>query len=191
MAAAAVAAFGFLAVGGGNRVGAVLVGADGDEVHPARSGRDHLRALLLALHRRGRASEGTVDLVGALEHLGRLARRRGLVVVVTDLLDDGAGPDRLRVALRGLSLRHDVVVVEVVDPREGALPAVGLVTLVDPETGRTLEVQTDDAGLRARFAAAAAARREELAATVRAAGCHHLVLSTDRDWVADVVHHVA
>lgn len=187
LAAAAVAAFGFLAIGGGNRVGALVATPDGDRLHPARAGRDQVRSLLLALGARDRASPGRVDLAAAMHRLGGLARRRGLVVVVSDLLDQ---PDLL-VPLRMLSLRHDVVVVEVRDPRDDALPAVGLLTLVDPETGRRVEVQTDDERLRIRFAAAAAARREELAATVRAAGAHHLVLSTDRDWVADVVHHVA
>ncbi len=187
LAAAAVAAFGFLAIGGGNRVGALVVTPDGDRLHPARGGRDQVRSLLLDLAGRDRASPGRVDLATAMHRLGGLARRRGLVVVVSDLLDQ---PDLL-VPLRTLSLRHDVVVVEVRDPRDDELPAVGLLTFVDPETGRRVEVQTDDEALRTRFAAAAAARREELATTVRAAGAHHLVLSTDRDWVADVVHHVA
>ena len=73
------------------------------------------------------------------------------------------------------------------DPRELELPEVGLLTLVDPETGRRHEVQTSQASkLRERYAAAMAAHREHTAQAIRAAGAAHLVLRTDTDWVRDV-----
>ncbi len=81
--------------------------------------------------------------------------------------------------------------VEVRDPRESSLPAVGLLMLVDPESGRRLEVQTSNAAVRARFAEVAAARQAEHARQVKATGAAHLVLSTDRDWLFDVVRFVA
>ena len=58
--------------------------------------------------------------------------------------------------LRALAVRHDVLAVEILDPREIELPPVGLVTLVDTETGRRVEVQTASEKVRARFAEAAA-----------------------------------
>jgi uncharacterized protein (DUF58 family) len=114
------------------------------------------------------------------------ARRRGLVVVITDLLDDTDWPRELR----ALALRHDVVVAEVRDPREHALPDVGLLMLVDPETGRRVEVQSANRKVRERFEAAARERLRERARAVRTAGASHLVLSTDRDWLLDVVRFV-
>ncbi len=80
--------------------------------------------------------------------------------------------------------------MEVVDPRELELAAAGLVTFVDPESGEQLEVQTSDAAVRLRYAAAAAAQRREIATAIRRAGAAHLQLRTDRDWVADVVRFV-
>ena len=74
--------------------------------------------------------------------------------------------------------------------REDELPAVGLLMLVDPETGRRREVQTSSTKVRARFAQAAAAQRADSARTVRAAGAAHLDLSTDRAWLLDVVRFV-
>ena len=71
----------------------------------------------------------------------RIAKRRGLVVVASDFLEDPATWER---PLRRLATRHDALAVEVVDPRELSLPAVGLLTLVDPETGGLLEVQTSN-----------------------------------------------
>src|SRR5690606_13590869 len=108
---------------------------------------------------------------------------RGLVVVVGDFLAP-AGWER---PLRALAARHDVLAVEVLDPRELALPDVGLLTLRDPETGAVLEVQTSDAGLRRRYAEAAAAQRDAIAGAIRSAGADHLRLRTDRDWLPDLV----
>jgi uncharacterized protein (DUF58 family) len=186
LALVAVAAFGFLTARSGNRVGAVVFGPSGTSVLPPRSGRPAVYGLLHRVSARERAAEGDVSLAAALRLTRRVARRRGLVVVVTDLLDRSDWKHELR----ALTYRHDVVVAEVRDPREDDLPPVGLLTLVDPETGRRLEVQTASARLRARFRAAAADQRSTAARAVRSAGAGHLVLSTDRDWLLDVVRFV-
>jgi uncharacterized protein (DUF58 family) len=186
LAMTAVAAFGFLAARGGNRIGAVVFDGDGTTVLPPRHGRAAVLALLRRLERRERAGEGVTPLADALRKVRHLARRRGLVVVVSDLLDDGDWAKELR----ALSARHDVVVVQPRDPREDDLPPVGLLTLVDPETGARREVQTASRKVRERFAAAAAEQRASQARTVRAAGAAHLELATDRDWLLDVVRFV-
>jgi uncharacterized protein (DUF58 family) len=187
LALAATAAFGFLTCAQGNRFGVVVAEPSGTTVMPARAGRDAVRSVITRLDRRARAESGAVSLADALGRVRFLARRRGLLVVVSDLLDGG---DWAR-PLRALCTRHDVVVVDVRDPREDVLVPVGLLTLVDPETGRRREVQTADPRLRARFAQTAADRRAATTRTVRGAGAHHLVLSTERDWTLDVVRFVA
>ncbi|HVF31661.1 MAG TPA: DUF58 domain-containing protein [Acidimicrobiales bacterium] len=190
LALSAAGAFAFLTARNGNRIGAVLFGADGSEVVPPRGGREAALALLHAIEARPRAmprgDQGSFGLADALRRARLVAHRRGLVVVVSDLLDDGPW-DR---ELRALALRHQVVVCSVGDPRERELPRVGLLTLVDPETGRTVDVQTSDEKLRRRFAAAAAEQDRRHAEVVRRSGARHLVLSTDRDWLRDVVRHV-
>jgi uncharacterized protein (DUF58 family) len=106
-------------------------------------------------------------------------------VVISDFL----GPTTWERPLRALSARHDVVVVEVLDPRDVDLPDVGSVVLADPETGHQREVRAS-ALLRKEFAAAAHAHRGEVARAVRQAGAGHLVLRTDSDWIADMVRFV-
>jgi uncharacterized protein (DUF58 family) len=101
------------------------------------------------------------------------------VAVVSDL----RGPRDWRRPLLELAGRHEVIVFEVRDPREQRLPDVGDLWFEDPETGRQLHANTADGRLRERFAAAAAAEREEVAREVRSAGADHLVLSTDGDWL--------
>jgi uncharacterized protein (DUF58 family) len=184
---AAAAAVGFLTARVGNRLGAVLLGADGSRAVPPRPGRDHLRGLLHRVATAPRAEGGgATDLAAALDHAARLARRRGLLVVISDFLGQ-PGWER---PLRTLAARHDVLAVEVVDPRELELPDVGLLTLVDPETGQSVEVQTSSRRLRRRYADAAAEQRRGVATALRATGVEHLVLRTDRDWLSDVVRYV-
>lgn len=184
VAVALAAAFGHLAGGPGDRLGAVVL-SDGLRRVPTRPGRLASLALLHVLQTT-RAVDGVgPSLADGLRAVASPPRRRGLVVVVSDLLSQGpvgaepswAGP------LRTLARRHDVVVAEVVDPRELELPSVGVLRLVDPETGRHLEVQTASRRLRERYAEAAAARRAAHAAAVRQAGAGHVLLRTDQDWL--------
>ncbi|MDH2425447.1 DUF58 domain-containing protein [Sphaerisporangium sp. TRM90804] len=189
LALAAVAAVGFLTDRTGNRVGAHILHGGGVRRVPARSGRPRLLSLLNAVSRLPRVPPGgpSRPLGTAIEELRRSLRRRCLAVVVSDLLDDPAtweGPLRL------LGVRHQVLVVEVVDPRELTLPDVGVLTLTDPETGRRREVSTASARLRERYAQAAARQRGAIGEAVRRSGAAHMRLRTDRDWIRDVVTHV-
>lgn len=92
--------------------------------------------------------------------------------------------------MRRLCGRHQVLVVEVLDPRELELPDVGVVWLTDPESGEAQEVDTGNVVLRARYAEAAAAHRARVRATLRRSGAAHLTLRTDQDWVADTARFV-
>ena len=200
LALAATAAVGFLTARAGNRLGALLLRRDGLVTVPPRSGRDAVMALLQKVattprHSTPRTSRAaatataaaTPDLSSALRAVGPLARRRGLVVVISDFLDP-PGWERLLRTLRG---RHEVLAVEVIDPRELELPPVGLLTLVDPETGRRIEVQTARNRVRQRYAEAASGQRAEIARAMRGAAVPHLTLRTDRDWLLDIVRFVA
>jgi uncharacterized protein (DUF58 family) len=190
---AAITAITHLTVRGGNRVGAVVGNGETSYLIPARGGRAHARHLVRKIAETPRASQaGRNDLTAIIERLRRPQRRRGLVAVVSDFLD-GTPPTEPRAwerALRGLSDRHHLLGIEIVDPRELELPAAGLVTFVDPETGRQLEVQTSDRRVREQYAALAADQRAAIAAALRHSGAAHLQLRTDRDWVADIVRFV-
>jgi uncharacterized protein (DUF58 family) len=193
LAIAGLAAVGHLTVHGGNRLGAVVTTGERVDRYPAMPGRLAAERLLRSVVATPRASGGRRgDLAAALESLRRPPRRRGLVVVVSDFLgSDARGPADWERPLRALSARHELLAVEVVDPRELELPDVGLLTVVDPETGQTLEVPTGNAEFRAKFADGAAAQRTAIAAALRRAGAGHLQLRTDRDWLMDVVRFVA
>jgi uncharacterized protein (DUF58 family) len=188
LAVAAAASIAHLTVRGGNRIGAVVGTGDGQVTRlPARPGRKEAQGLLRALARTP-VRPGRADLGALIDMLNRPPRRRGVAVVISDFL---APPAEWGRPLRKLGVRHDVLAIEVVDPRELELPDVGVLLLSDPETGRTHEVQTADPKLRARYAQAAAEQRTAIAYTLRAANAQHLRLRTDSDWLLDIVRFVA
>lgn len=176
-----------LAGRGRDRVGAVVLGADGPVGLPARSGRDGIAALVARLE--AVPIGGDRPLAEGLDRLGRSLRRRGLAVVVTDLVGRTGGEDATawRPALTRLARRHDTIVIEVVDPRELALPDAGELVLEDPESGAQRTVDTADPALRLAYARAAAARRDTLATTVRGCGAAHIRVRTDRDWIGPLL----
>ncbi|WP_051109015.1 DUF58 domain-containing protein [Actinomadura flavalba] len=195
LAAAALAAVGFLTVRLGDRVGAYLQHPAGLRRRPARTGRPALHTLLHDVltaptdpppgRGPGHAAAG---LAAALTALDRGQKRRGLRVVISDFLpgphDDPAAPTWER-PLRRLAARHQVLAVEIIDPRELDLPDIGVIDMTDPETGRVHEIVLSRR-VRERYATAAAQQRAHIRAALRRAGAHHLTLRTDRDWVADI-----
>lgn len=180
LALTAVAAFGHLASGPGDRLGAVLLTTSGVRRLPPRTARRAVPGLLSTLERVDVGEGSAPPLADALRAVP--LPRRGLVVVVSDLLGERTWERPLRL----LAQRHDVVVVQVWDPRELELPHVGMLRVVDPETGRRLDVPTGSRRVRERYAAAAAERHASIAAAVRGAGAAHLPLATDGDWLRDL-----
>ncbi|OBG25108.1 DUF58 domain-containing protein [Mycobacterium sp. 852002-51057_SCH5723018] len=186
LAVAAAAAITYLNSGGGNRLGAIIAtGATLTRV-PARSGRQHEQTLLRTIATTPKAPVGVRgDLATAIDALRRPERRRGMAVIISDFL----GPINWMRPLRAIAARHEVLAIEVLDPRDVELPDIGDVVLQDAETGVTREF-TIDAQLRDDFAKAAAAHRAEVSRTIRSCGAPVLTLRTDRDWIADIVRFV-
>jgi uncharacterized protein (DUF58 family) len=177
-------AVGQLAVRRGGRLALMTFGAPEAPMLPPRGGRGALAAVKRAVDE-GVAPDGFNDphaLAGGLLRVGRMARASGLVVIVSDFRDE---TDWQR-PLRRLTYRHSVVAVEVSDPREAELPAVGQLAVVDPESGQIVEVNTRSARLRERFAAAERDRRDRLSETFRRAAVQHIRLSTSGIWLREL-----
>jgi uncharacterized protein (DUF58 family) len=181
-------ALGHLASRRGNRLGLVAFGDGGTaQAIPPRQGRAGMLGLMLSLRREPLLEGGGATSLGsALGLVARLARQRSLVAVVSDF----RGPRDWRTPLLQLAGGHDVLAIEIRDPREETLPNVGELRLVDPETGRQLRVDTASARLRERFAQAAAAERAEIARELTSLGVAHVVLSTEGDWLRPLAQHL-
>jgi hypothetical protein len=168
----------------GDRLGVVATrGGDLDLVRPPRADRRGLVAALAAVDRLPsgdpETAGGRTDLTRAISSLGRIARHRGAVVIISDFpLQPG-----LERAIGGLGRTHEIIAIEVRDRRERDLPRVGPVELRDLETGRRRLVDTADPRFRGRFAAAVESTDRTRAALLARAGARHAIVSTGEDWV--------
>ena len=178
-----------LATRRGGRAALLRSGAGDELMLPPRGGR-HARIALERALAEGVAPDGSARpgaLARTLTRAGRVARRPGLIVVISDFRDDAGtrGGGGWRGPLATLAARHSVVAVEIRDPREAALPAAGHLALVDPESGQLVELDSSGPRLRERYAALEAERREAVAASLRGCRADHIVLDTEQDWLRD------
>ena len=173
-----------LAVRRAGRVALLTFGAGEPRLLPPRASRRGVVAVERALGE-GVAADGHGDpaaLATALTKLGNVARQPGLVVVVSDFRDH----DGWTRPLGALGAHHSVVAVEVRDPREGQVPALGRLAVVDPETGERAEVDTSRPAVRAAFERIEAERRAAVARELRRLHIGHVVLSTGQDWLREL-----
>jgi uncharacterized protein (DUF58 family) len=202
---------------GGNQVGALLYDNGAVRTVPPGSGRRHVLHIAAELGRAGpaeraaiagprrgepgqrppsgarrRAREalphrGPTDLAAMLDAVAKLAKRRSLIIVISDFIGGG---DWERSLLR-LGVRHEVVALRVVDAADDELPDAGLVVVEDAETGEQLVVDSGDPLLRARLRAAVEERDASLAAGMRRAGVPVHRIDTTADLATALIEVVA
>ncbi|MDB4917590.1 MAG: hypothetical protein JWM95_5234 [Gemmatimonadetes bacterium] len=161
------------AIRNNDRVGAILFTDRIEHVVPPRKGRRHALRLVRDLLVFEPVGRGT-DLAGALEYTGKMLAHKAIIFVVSDFQ-----AAELEQPLKLLAQRHDVVAVTVDDPSEHALPDVGQARFVDPETGQTLDVNTSDPGVRAKFAEAVAEELNMRRRILRRLAIDEIPLQTD------------
>lgn len=159
-----------------------------DIVLPPRGDRRGLVGSLASLEHLAPVQDGTkMDLPAAVRSMGRVVKHRSLVVILSDFpMQPG-----LEQALGALSRRHELLLVELRDPRERHLPVMGPITLRDVESGRRVLVDTADPRFRERFAQLSQERDRERLGMFRRVNARHMVASTDSDWVLPLAKAVA
>ena len=196
---AAIATIGFISQKVGDRFGGMILRPDAVKHLPARAGRNALYGLLGKMLEEPIVPDhapGALTLADGIEQMNRTQRRRGLRVVVSDFLtpgDEVVDPNTPPVwerPLRRLTVRNQVLCVEVVDAAELKFPDVGELLIKDPETDFQRYVNTADPKARELVDKAAAQQRARIAAAFRRAGVGHIQLATNRDWVQDIARFV-
>lgn len=167
----------FTALKNNDKTGLILYADDVQRYFPPRKGKGNvlycLRELVAA-----RPIGRPADLENATEFLGRVQKRRGVVFVVSDFLEvDDFQPLAL------MRRRHDLIGITIDDPHERQLPDVGLLRIVDPETGALVEVDTSSTQVRKRFEQQSTARREQLGVALQRARVDQLALTTGEPYV--------
>jgi uncharacterized protein (DUF58 family) len=178
VAAELVAVLAFSAISNHDKVGCLLFSEQADKWISPRKGRRHaLRVVREVLH--GRPERGGTSIAAACETASRVLKRRSILFIVSDFLDQGYDS-----ALAVVGRRHEVVPLVLYDPVEKALPSVGLVELDDLETGARLLLDTSDPGVRAAHDRNWKKRTtEELPARFRRAGVTPIFLPMDGDYI--------
>ena len=173
-----------LAVRRAGRVALLTFGASQPRLFRPRASKPGVAAVRRALEE-GLAPDGVSSpsaLADALVLLHKVASQPGLVVIVSDLRDQHGWTT----PLGALRARHSVLAVEVHDQREGHLPAVGHLALVDPETGERVEIDTSRRAVREAFARHETEARERIASELRRLQVEHARLSTSDDWLREL-----
>ena len=171
----------------GHRIGSLAFAHEPLVMVPPGSGRIHQQRLIDKAQATASQQRRATNLSAALRQLETFARRRSLVLIVSDFLL----VDEWQPVLRRMAQRHEIVAVQLADPREGELPPIGTVVFEDPETGAQLIANTDDAKLRERFRAAAAKQADQLRIDLVRCGAEHLRISTDDDLLPVLVRWLA
>lgn len=204
LAAEIASVLAFSAIRNNDKVGLILFSDEVEKFIPPRKGRRHvlrvIREVLFFEPRR----QGT-DLNGALEFLLRVTPHKAIAVVVSDFIgsqavsaDGGGGKLRSQMMLleslaqaayprlRQANRRHDVVAVQITDPFELELPALGRLVLQDAETGEIVEVNTGDQRKRTAFAERQARTQSEITKIFRSAGIDAIQLRTDQPYSVEL-----
>ncbi|MGD0946302.1 MAG: DUF58 domain-containing protein [Candidatus Binatia bacterium] len=176
MAAEMAALFAFSAITNNDKVGLLMFSDHVELALPPKKGTRHVLRVIREVLSFTPQGHGT-DIAAALEHLSRVTKRRCVTFVISDFLDTG-----VRLALKIANRRHDVIAVVLDDPRDLALPDVGLIALQDAETGEQILLDTGDSRLRREFEERAAAARRDRERMLRGVDVDAIVVRTDRPY---------
>lgn len=164
----------FAAMRNHDRVGMALFSDRVERFIPPRRGKRHMLALVRELLVFEPASRATA-LAAALRFASKVAKKRAIVFVLSDFLDEA----EYMTPLRLLAGRHDVIAIRLVDPRERMIPPLGLIELEDEETGEQLLVDTSSRAFQAAFQRNLEAQDLRVEATMRRLNLDAITVRTD------------
>jgi len=177
LAAEVASVLAFSAIRNRDKVGLLLFTDEVEHYVPPKKGRTHvlrvIRDILFTPPRR----RGT-DVAAALDFCNDVLRRRAVVFVISDFIEPPDAFDRMKRLLRTTNKRHDLVLLHLRDRHEEELPALGLLTLEDPETGEVAEIDTGSRHVRETFAQLSRERMNQFRRAARQANVDTLELRT-------------
>jgi uncharacterized protein (DUF58 family) len=204
LAAEIASVLAFSAIRNNDKVGLILFSDEVEKFIPPRKGRRHVLRVIREVLFFEPQRQGT-DLNGALEFMLRVTPHRAIAAVISDFIGSPAVVEsrhrsKLRPQmmlleslaqasypmLRHANRRHDVVAVQITDPYELELPALGRLVLQDAETGEIVEVNTRDGRKRSAFAERQAKAQADIERLFRSAGIDSIQLRTDRPYAAEL-----
>jgi uncharacterized protein (DUF58 family) len=181
MTAEIAAVLSYTAIKNNDRVGALLFTDQVEEYIPPAKGSTHLSRILRDVLYAQPKGKGT-DFNPALTYLNEVLKRRCVVFLISDF--HAQGYDR---ALAVTNRRHDVIAIEIRDPREEGLPKVPYLALEDLEHGTSRLVPSGSAAVRKAYAKYVLDKREERRDLFRKIKVDGIELQTDRSYIEPLV----
>jgi uncharacterized protein (DUF58 family) len=181
IAAEICAVLAFSAIKNNDKVGLILFTDRIEKFVPPKKGRAHILRIIRELISFQPSGTGT-DIRGALEYFNHVHKKRTIAFLISDFLDDGY--DQI---LRIISRKHDVIAVELSDPREESLPNVGVVKMRDAETGKERWIDTSDRTARSTFISYWQQRRAQRRALFVRSKVDAIPVRIDRPYIKPIV----
>jgi uncharacterized protein (DUF58 family) len=167
----------FSAISNNDKAGLILFSDTVEKYIPARKGKDHVLYMIRELLNH-RPHSAQTDIQKALQFLNSTTKHKSIVFILSDFADAGYH-DALRVAAK----RHDVIGVQVYDPKDEKLPKVGLLQVHDAETGNIVWLDTSDSYIRQRYTNQFHKIMEDAKTVFRAGGADLMQIATGEDYV--------
>jgi uncharacterized protein (DUF58 family) len=185
LAAELASVLAFSAIRNSDKVGLILFTDQIEQYIPPKKGRRHVLRVVREILYFQPQRRGT-NVAQALDFANSITPRRAVVFLVSDLQSSGnqdAALTVLRRAMRQTHRRHDLVAVRIQDPHEITLPAVGVLSMEDAETGELIELDTLNPQVRSRFQQEAQERLAKLRRTFNCEAVDSLELVTGEPYV--------
>jgi len=182
LAAEVASVLAFSAIRNRDRVGLLLFTDEVEHYIPPTKGRSQVLRVIREILFHEPQRLGT-DVASALEFCTDVLRRRAVIFVISDFIESTEASERLRLQLPVTNKRHDLVLVHLRDRHEEELPAIGLLTLEDSETGEVMEIDTRSRHIRDTFAAMARERIERFRRAARQANVDTLELRAGEPYI--------
>ena len=177
LAAELASVLAFAAIKSNDKVGLVIFSDHVERYIPPKKGRSHVWRVIKEVLEHQPRSTGT-DIGAALNYLNTVCRRRAVVFLISDFIARG-----YEAALRVTNKKHDVIAINITDPRERELPKVGMVALEDAESGETLLVDTTDEQVRKAYRLLAEEKFQQRLSTFKAAHIDYLDIRTNTPYI--------
>lgn len=183
MATEIAATIAYSAIQNNDKIGVVFFSDRIEKYIPPKKGRKHILYIIREMLDFKPESRKT-DIGGAMEFFTRVMKRRTTAFVLSDFYDRHDFFKQMQIA----NNKHDVMVIQVYDKWAKALPDVGLVKVVDAESGHEMYVDTSSKKVRAAHARYWIERQQMLKDTLSRANVDWVSVATDDDYVKAMMH---
>ena len=168
----------FSAIQNNDKIGVIFFSDHVEKYIPPKKGRKHILYLIREMLTFTPNSKKT-DVGVGLEYLNKVVKRRCTAFVISDFYTRKDFSQELRITNR----KHDVVAIQVYDPRAKVMPDVGLLKVIDAETGHEMYVDTHDIRVRKAHNTYWEEREQRLHDTLTQSHVDSVAIATNDDYV--------